>query len=52
MTAFDLSPPSDAQRQALVAGLSADEQRVMLHHGTEAPFCGVFLDNKKEGVYG
>ena len=52
MTAFDLSPPTDAQRQALVAGLSADEQRVLLHHGTEAPFCGGFLDNKQDGVYG
>ena len=38
MTAFDLSPPSDAQRDALVAGLSADERRVLLQHGTEAPF--------------
>ena len=52
MTAFDLSPPSDAQRDALVAGLSADERRVLLQHGTEAPFCGVFLDNKQDGVYG
>ncbi len=51
MTAFDLSPPSDAQRQALEAGLSADERRVLLQHGTEAPFCGVFLDNKQDGVY-
>ncbi len=52
MTAFDLTPPSADQRQALIAGLSADEQRVLLHHGTEAPFCGVFLDNKQHGVYG
>ena len=52
MTAFDLSPPSHAQREALIRGLSADEQRVLLHHGTEAPFCGVFLDNKQDGVYG
>ncbi|WP_312710919.1 peptide-methionine (R)-S-oxide reductase, partial [Stenotrophomonas sp.] len=52
MTAFDLAPPSADQRQALIAGLSADEQRVLLHHGTEAPFCGVFLDNKQHGVYG
>ena len=51
MTAFDLSPPSHAQREALIRGLSADEQRVLLHHGTEAPFCGVFLDNKQDGVY-
>jgi peptide-methionine (R)-S-oxide reductase len=51
MTAFDLTPPSDAQRQRLTADLSADERRVLLQHGTEAPFCGVFLDNKREGVY-
>ena len=51
MSAFDLSPPDDAQRAALEAALSADERRVLLQHGTEAPFCGVFLDNKREGVY-
>lgn len=52
MTAFDLTPPTDAQRQSLAAQLSDEERRVLLHHGTEAPFCGVFLDNKLEGVYG
>ncbi|MGV8961055.1 MAG: peptide-methionine (R)-S-oxide reductase MsrB [Stenotrophomonas sp.] len=51
MTAFDLTAPSATQRAALTAGLSADEQRVLLHHGTEAPFCGAFLDNKRDGVY-
>jgi len=51
MSAFDLTPPSDAQRRALSAGLSADERRVLLQHGTEAPFCGAFLDNKLDGVY-
>ena len=51
MTAFDLTPPSDAQRRDLSAGLSADERRVLLQHGTEAPFCGAFLDNKLGGVY-
>ena len=51
MTAFDLTPPSDAQRRELSAGLSSDERRVLLEHGTEAAFCGVFLDNKKDGVY-
>ncbi len=51
MSQFDLSPPDDAQRAALEAGLSADERRVLLQHGTEAPFCGVFLDNKRDGVY-
>lgn len=51
MTAFDLTPPTAAQRAALEAGLGADERRVLLQHGTEAPFCGVFLDNKREGTY-
>ena len=51
MPAFDLSPPTAAQRDALEAGLSEDERRVLLEHGTERAFCGVFLDNKLEGVY-
>jgi len=49
--AFDLSPPTDAQRLELGAGLNASERRVLLEHGTEAAFCGTFLDNKLEGVY-
>jgi peptide-methionine (R)-S-oxide reductase len=48
---FDLSPLSSEERHALEAALSEDEADVLLHHGTEAPFCGVFTDNKKAGVY-
>ena len=51
MSRYDLTPPNPAQRAALEAGLSPDERRVLLQHGTEAPFCGVFLDNKREGTY-
>jgi peptide-methionine (R)-S-oxide reductase len=51
MTTFDLTPPTDAQSQKITAGLDRDEKRVLLEHGTEAAFCGVFLDNKKDGVY-
>lgn len=51
MTSFDLTPPTDAQRRELTAALSDEERRVLLNHGTEAPFCGVFLDNKKDGIY-
>ena len=51
MTRFDLSPPDDAQRAAIAASLSPEERHVLLSHGTEAPFCGVFLDNKREGLY-
>jgi peptide-methionine (R)-S-oxide reductase len=51
MSRFDLTPPTASERERLIAGLDAEERRVLLQHGTEAPFCGVFLDNKLEGVY-
>jgi peptide-methionine (R)-S-oxide reductase len=51
MSAFDLTPPSPTQRQQLIDSLNSEERRVLLEHGTEAAFCGVFLDNKLEGVY-
>jgi peptide-methionine (R)-S-oxide reductase len=51
MSRFDLSPPSGEQRRALSDGLSEDERRVLLEHGTERAFCGLFLDNKLEGIY-
>jgi peptide-methionine (R)-S-oxide reductase len=31
--------------------LNDEEKRVLLHHGTEAPFCGGLLNEKKPGVY-
>ncbi len=51
MSQFDLSPPDAPQRRQLIDALSPEERRVLLEHGTEAPFCGVFLDNKQDGVY-
>lgn len=48
---FDLSPPSEVLMRQLVAGLSDQERHVLLEHGTEAPFCGVFLDEKRQGTY-
>ena len=48
---FDLSPPSPVERARLEATLSREERDVLLHHGTEAPFCGGLLDNKLDGVY-
>ena len=48
---FDLQPPSPEQRGRLEAGLTREEKDVLLHHGTEAPFCGVLLENKSPGAY-
>lgn len=48
---FDLTPPSEGQRVALEADLTAEEKRVLLSHGTEAPFCGTLLGEKRAGVF-
>jgi peptide-methionine (R)-S-oxide reductase len=48
---FDLTPPSDSERARLEAGLNEEEKRVLLNHGTEAPFCGGLLSQKQDGVY-
>ena len=50
-TGFDLTPPDPAERKDLEASLTREEAEVLLHHGTEAPFCGGLLDNKEDGVY-
>ena len=48
---FDLTPPTEDQFRELVAELSDEERHVLLEHGTEAPFCGVFLNEKRPGVF-
>ncbi len=48
---FDLTPPSDGDRERLEASLNDEERRVLLQHGTEAPFCGGLLGEKKSGAY-
>ncbi len=48
---FDLTPPSADERAHLEGALSREEADVLLHHGTEAPFCGGLLANKEAGVY-
>ena len=47
----DLTPPSQAERERLAASLTDEERRVILHQGTERPFCGGLLANKEAGVY-
>ena len=48
---FDLTPPSPTQLATLEHGLTADEKRVLLAHGTEAPFCGTLLEEKRPGAF-
>lgn len=48
---FDLRPLAPEQRNALAARLNDEERRVLLNQGTEPPFCGGLLDNKKTGAY-
>lgn len=50
-TGFDLTPLSAERITALAADFSPEEKHVILHQGTERPFCGVLLDNKQAGVY-
>lgn len=48
---FDLTPPSPTERTQLERALSEEERRVLLNHGTEAPFCGGLLNQKHSGTY-
>lgn len=48
---YDLSPLSEAERDALAAELSPEERRILLDHGTERPGCGLLLGNKESGAY-
>ena len=48
---FDVARLAPATIDSLAAALSADERHVILAHGTERPFCGTLLDNKKHGTY-
>ncbi|VWX51170.1 peptide-methionine (R)-S-oxide reductase MsrB [Novosphingobium sp. 9U] len=48
---FDLTPPTEADLRGLEDSLSDEERNVLLEHGTEAPFCGVFLTEKRPGAY-
>jgi peptide-methionine (R)-S-oxide reductase len=48
---YDLTPPAPAERRELEATLTPEERRVLLHQGTEAPFCGGLLAHKEPGDY-
>lgn len=48
---YDVTPISAEVRERLAQNLTKEEYDVLLNQGTEAPFCGSLLDNKKSGVY-
>lgn len=47
----DLTPLPEAEKQALAASLNDEERRVLLHQGTEPPFCAGLLEEKRAGVF-
>ena len=47
----DLVPLSESELAKRIAELNVEERRVILHQGTEPPFCGGLLENKVSGVY-
>ena len=48
---FDVTPLSAARIEALAAAFTPEERHVILHQGTERPFCGLLLDHKQPGTY-
>jgi peptide-methionine (R)-S-oxide reductase len=48
---FDVTPLGEEEVLSLAKALNPDERRVLLNQGTEPPFCGNLLDNKKHGTY-
>lgn len=47
----DLRPLTQEERERLASDLTPEERRVLLHQGTEPPFCGTLLNNKQAGMY-
>lgn len=50
-TGYDLRPLDARQRETLAGALTPEQRRIMLHQGTEPPFCGTLLNNKRAGLY-
>lgn len=50
-SAYDITPLSAAKIEELAKKLTPEEARILLRKGTEPPFCGTLLDNKKDGTY-
>jgi len=48
---YDITPISDEAKKPLLEKLDEETVRVTQKAGTERPFCGTLLDNKKDGFY-
>ena len=48
---YDITPLSDEAKTPLIEQLDEEAIRITQNAGTEQPFCGTLLDNKKEGFY-
>ena len=51
VSGHDLAPLGEAEKAALAAALSDEERRVILNQGTEPPFCGGLLKEKRHGFF-
>jgi peptide-methionine (R)-S-oxide reductase len=51
VSGYNLTPLPATQREVLARRLTPEQRRILLAHGTEAPFCGGLLENKQEGLY-
>ncbi len=48
---YDIRPLSQDRIEQLSKDLTAEERAILLDKGTERPFCGTLVDNKKTGIY-
>ncbi|MCE5360401.1 peptide-methionine (R)-S-oxide reductase MsrB [Candidatus Igneacidithiobacillus taiwanensis] len=48
---YDLRPLTSAEREHRARHLSAAVRHVLFEHGTEPPFCGGLLEEKRQGVF-
>ncbi len=48
---YDITPLPRAEVERLASALDPEQARILLRKGTEPPFCGNLLDNKKTGFY-
>ena len=48
---YDVSRLSTDRVNELASELTPEERHVILHQGTERPFCGLLLDHKQPGTY-